>query len=228
MVLEQKNSLLTNYNQESGKTIKMKKFAVFVLFLMLFINLSAQDRVGIFFSQNYSTFRFVDSENNKSDLDFTIKYGYGISFQHLLNDNLFFEGFLSYNNKGATSANDVDKLDWSFHYVNLSADCGYKFHMGRLQPQGGIGLYYGRLLKADQMIGSSYYNLLETSSLNNNDIGFSLFAGLDYEFSPEGVVFLRLNEAMGLLQLENSSTSDQEMFNRTFTLNLGLLFSIKK
>ncbi len=71
----------------------MKKIRGIVFFIFSYIALAAQEnKVGISFSQNYSTFRFIDSEGKKDDLNFIIKYGYGLSFQKAFEKQLFLEG----------------------------------------------------------------------------------------------------------------------------------------
>ena len=205
----------------------MKKNAIIVLFLFSHITIAAQgNKVGISFLQNYSTFRYTGSDGEKDDLNYTIKSGYGLSFQKANESNFFLEGLLLYNNKGAASTLDLDQLDWSFHYINADINLGYKFIFGKLYPQVGGGIYYGRLLKADQYIGSAHYDLMDLNIISKNDIGFNIFAGIEYGYSDNGSVFLRLNESFGLLQLEKGE-SDQKMFNRTFSIQLGLLFPIK-
>lgn len=205
----------------------MKRIIVFTFFISGIISLAAQEnKIGLSFLQNYSTFRFVDSAGVKEDLNYTIKFGYGLSYQKLLGEHFLIEAMLLYNNKGANSSLDQEKLDWSLHYINADLGIGYNFGTGRLHPQIGGHLYYGRLVKGDQFIGSVNYDLMETGKINKNDFGVNVFAGLDYGYSDNGSVFLRMNESIGLLQLEEGN-SDQKMFNRTFSIQLGLFFNIK-
>ncbi|MFZ0280308.1 MAG: outer membrane beta-barrel protein [Bacteroidales bacterium] len=206
----------------------MKKNLVIVFFICSYIAVAAQDKkVGISFFQNYSTFRYINSEGNKDDMDYTIKFGYGLLFQQVFGKHLLLEGLVLYNNKGATSSLDLDQLDWSFHYVNAGINLGYKFMIGKLYPQLGAGFYYGRLLKADQYIGSAYYDLMVLNEINKNDFGVNMFGGLEYDYSDNGSLFLKINESIGLLQLEELE-SGQKIFNRTFSIQLGLLFPINK
>jgi hypothetical protein len=205
----------------------MKKDLILALLIFGYININAQNKVGVTFNQNFSTFRFVDSENTVSDLDYTIKYGYGLSYQNVFKNNIFVEGLLAYNIKGANSLLDQELLDWSFHYLNAGSNIGYRLPLGKLYPSAGAGIYYGRLLRADQLIGSTYYNLLSMESINKNDFGVNVFGGLEYEYSTSGSVFLRINESIGLLNLEEGEDSSQKMFNRTFSIQVGLQFTIE-
>ena len=205
----------------------MKKALLLTILLSGWAMANSQGNVEVFFSQNYSTFRFVDSEDNKEDLDYVIKFGYGIGYQYVVGENLFFEGSVSYNEKGASSTLDTDVLDWSLYYVSANAGIGYRLELRKFYPHGGAGLYYGRLLKADQFIGSAHYDLMTTDDIGKNDFGFYVFAGMEYAYSNTGSVFIRLNESVGLWQLEGGNTTEQKMFNRTFSLQLGLSFEIR-
>ncbi len=205
----------------------MKTHFTLVVFLFCFISVNAQNKVGISFSQNLSTFRFVDSEGNKDDLDYAMRFGYGLSFHSVFDNQIFVEGQLLYNVKGANSELNQEKLDWSFHYVNIGVNAGYKFTIDRLYPHVGAGLYYGRLLKADQFIGSVYYDLMALDNTQKNDFGVNVFGGLEYAYSKYGSVFLRINESIGLLQLEENTDEGQKMYNRTISVQLGLFFNIE-
>jgi len=206
----------------------MKKILLISALILGSVTVTAQEnRVGISFFQNYSKFMFFDSERDREDLSFTIKYGYGLSYRKTFSSPLFVEGMVSYNNKGASSSIDFTRLDWSFHYINADLNFGWKFVLGRIKPQFGAGIYYGRLFKADQAIGTLQYDLMEMNTIKKNDSGVNVFGGLEYEYSDSGSVLFRINESIGLLQLEKENSS-QEMFNRTFSVQLGLLFNINK
>ncbi|MFZ2338452.1 MAG: outer membrane beta-barrel protein [Bacteroidales bacterium] len=206
----------------------MKKILVIAAMVLGSVTVMAQEnKLGISFFQNYSSFRFIDSEGERNDLNFTIRSGYGLSYRKTFNSPLFVEGMVSYNNKGAASSIDFTRLDWSFHYINADLNLGWKFVMGRINPQFGAGIYYGRLFKADQYIGTLYYDLMEMNTIKKSDAGVNVFGGLEYEYSGSGSVLFRISESIGLMQLEEENSS-QEMFNRTFSVQLGLLFNINK
>jgi hypothetical protein len=68
---------------------------------------------------------------------------------------------------------------------------------------------------------------MEMNIIKKNDAGVNVFGGLEYEYSDSGSVLFRISESIGLMQLEKENSS-QEMFNRTFSVQLGLLFNINK
>lgn len=206
----------------------MKKIIVVLTMILNSATIIAQEnKIGISFFQNYSTFRFIDSGGEKNDMSCTLKSGYGLSYRKNLNNPLFLEGGLSYNNKGASYSFDITRLDWSFHYVNVDLSLGYRVTSGRLSPNIAAGLYYGRLFKADQIIGSSFYDLMDMYSIKKNDMGIRISGGIEYAYSDNGILMFGLNESVGLLQLEKGN-SGQKMFNRTFSVQLGLFFIINK
>lgn len=206
----------------------MKRVFIIVTAVLLSAILTGQEnKIGISFFQNYSTFRFIDSGGEKDDLKFTIKSGYGLVYRKDFDKPLFLEGGIEYNNKGATSSLDLTRLDWSFHYVNADLSLGFRFLPGRFSPELAAGLYSGWLFRADQVIGSSYYNLLKQDIVNVYDLGVRFSGGFQYRYSDTGSLLLRVNESMGLMQLEKGD-SDQLMFNRTFSIQLGMFFTINK
>jgi len=209
----------------------MKKYLFTSLFLIFLINSNAQYKAGIFMSQNFTSFRFIDSNQEVSNPGFSVRYGYGFSVQKDLGNSFYTEGSLTYNNVGASSDYYSSKLDWSFQYLNLTMEGGYRFNRGRFRPIAGGGLYYGRLVKADQIIGSLSYNLMSGNRIKKNDFGPAIFAGIEYKYSNKflenGVVYARVNGMYGLLNLEDYKTAYQKMFNRIISIQAGILFSFR-
>jgi len=205
---------------------QMRKVVLGLYAAFLFLTCNAQNKIGMTFSQNFSTLRYTES-GIAYDLAYTIKYGYGASFQKVVASNIIAEGFLAYNVKGANSTAEHELVDWSFHYFNAGANAGYRFSLGNFYPLAGAGLYYGYLIRADQFFGETYYNMISRGDIKRNDFGINIFAGAEYEYSSSGSVFFRINEALGLMQLEKGENAIQEMYNRTFSIQLGLQFVIE-
>ena len=206
----------------------MKKllFVVAAAFLS-FVAEAQENKIGFSFFQNYSTFRFIDSGGEKEDLSCTVKSGYGLFYRKDFGNPLFLEGGIAYNQKGAASSLDLTRLDWSFHSVNADLMLGYRITYGKFSPHIAAGLYCGRLFKADQMIGSSFYDRMDLNRIKKNDLGIRISGGLEYEYSDLGSLLLRINKFAGLAQLEEGD-SGQKMFNRTISIQLGMFFTINK
>lgn len=204
----------------------MRKLFISIM-LLLCVGVQGQDKAGIGFSQNFSTFRFRNSAGIITDLSYSLKYGYGISYQKEISKHFRAEGFMEYNYKGANSTAEHELVDWQFHYANAGVSGLVSLGHDRLVPFLGAGVYYGFLLRADQFFGSTYYNLISRGNINRNDFGINLFAGMEYNYSSNTSVFLRTNGALGLIQLEEENSA-QELYNRTFSVQMGLHFTISK
>ena len=68
---------------------------------------------------------------------------------------------------------------------------------------------------------------MEENSVSKNDVGAVVFGGLEYAYSRDGSVFIRLDESIGLLNLETDQEASQRMFNRAFSIQIGLYFNIQ-
>jgi hypothetical protein len=206
----------------------VKRIILLSIFGLIAFNTYSQNptsQVGISFMHNLSTFRYVDSDDNIIDLDFVSKSGYGIMFKHKINRLLTAGTSLYYDNKGASDIIDNQKLNWSLSYVGINADLSASYPItASLLVGGGAGLYYARLITAEQYIAAQYYNLKSDDLITSYDFGFNLYGQILYRYAEFGSVFLRLNQSMGLNQLEKGNSSEQKMFNRTFGIQLGLLF----
>ncbi len=189
--------------------------------------LQAQEyNVGLSFLQNHSSLRFVDSHGNKQKEDSRIGYGYSLFLQKTIED-YYLEGSLSYNNRGAMSSYGTSRLEWSLHYLGASVSAARRFSLFNLNPHAGIGLYYGRLFKAGQITGQEYFNLLAEDEIKKNDLGFNIFAGLNYAYSDGSSLFFRLDRYTGIAQIEKRQPG-QKLFNRSFSVQLGLIFRINE
>jgi hypothetical protein len=197
-------------------------------FVFIFFTADAQNSAGVYFSQNFSTFRFRNSGGNLIDMAYTFKYGYGINFNRNIGSHFSAEAFLAYNYRGANSTSEHELVDWQFHYANAGLNAMFSFGKGKARPYLGTGLYYGYLIRADQFFGETYFNLIAEGNLTRHDFGVNLLAGLEYRYADFGSVYLRANEALGLYQLEDPAVSSQKLYNRTFSISLGMQFAISR
>ena len=132
------NKINKNSNDKKlNKYLEMKKYIVTGLFLICLINANAQYKTGILIAQNFSSFRFISSDNEVSNPGYTVKFGYGFEIQREYSKNVFAEALLSYNNTGAISNADLARLEWSFQYLNVAVEAGYRFGSGRIRPISG-------------------------------------------------------------------------------------------
>lgn len=215
------------------------KFILFLSLLLLLSNHSWGQKFGsIHFAQNYATFKYFDSEGKPNEhLTSDIKPSYGFNFNKAFPFGLFLRQEFGYKNYGAISMLDNnERINWSLHYLDLNIGAGYMYFKTKLKPYGGICFYTSYLYKADQIIGSRYYNLLVTNSIKKLDYGINSFLGVQYPFLLQHVpfteyvaVFVEYRNVLGLNQLEtNNEGSNQKLFNRANSFHFGVSFFMKE
>lgn len=162
------------------------------IFLLLLTQIGfAQKFCSIHFAQNYATFRYYDSEGNPNKhLTSDIKSSYGFNFNKVFSKGIFGRSEIGYKNYGAISMLDNnERINWSLSYMDFNAGGGMIISRKKLKPYAGVCFYASYLYKADQIIGSRYYNLLVTSSIKRFDCGINSFLGLQYPFLLQHVPF---------------------------------------
>ena len=204
----------------------MKKLYFSAILFLFCLSGYAQDILSVNFSQNYARFKFVSSEGQKDkDIITDIKSCYGFSYAKIFNSGFMVRPELGYKNNGATSVTDIgNKIQWNLHYLDFNVGLGYRYIRTKLQPYGGISLYSSYMFKADQTIGTTYYNLYKYGNLKKGDFGIIPFLGVGYKFSDLITLSLEYRNSTGLVQLEKGS--GQKLFNRTNSIQFGLGFYI--
>ncbi len=216
----------------------MKLFTI-IVFLQFLSLLSLGQKFGsIHFAQNYATFKYYDSEGNPNEhLTSDIKPSYGFNFNKVFSQAIFLRSEIGYKNYGAISMLDNnERINWSLHYLDFNAGGGYLHSKFKIKPYAGVCFYFSYLYKADQIIGSRYYNMLITNSIKKPDYGINSFLGLQYPFllqhdpfSEYVAVFFEYRNVMGLNQLEtNLDGTNQKLFNRANSFHFGVSFFMKE
>jgi len=208
----------------------MKNTFISILFCLIASYSLAQDNVGLNFAQNFTSFRFIDSQGNfDENMSSDIRFSYGVNYNKILNKGIFIRPEIGYKNFGATSVmNENYKMSWNLHYADINAGAGYIFNKFALKPYIGASFYFSYLFKAEQMMGQYYYNIWSSGEIKKTDFGINAFAGVVFAFSKTASVFLEFRNTTGLQQLELNSYEgqNQKLFNRAFSLQFGLQFGI--
>lgn len=204
---------------------------VAILFLFFYGGINAQESFSVHFAQTYSKFRFTDTNGNSDEnMMSDIRYAYGINYSKLFNSGFFIRPETGYKNLGAVSILNNQKLSWSLHYADANIGAGYLINKFKFQPYAGASLYFAFLYKAEQSIGSAYYNLMQDKEIKTTDYGVNFYGGVKYEFTDLAGVCFELRKSTGLKQLEENSSdgANQKLFNRSFSFHFVLVFSINK
>lgn len=219
------------------KQFKMKEFTLAIIFLFVSGYSWGQKFGSAYFAQNYATFKYRNSSGNRNEFLATdIKPSYGFNFNKVYPNGLFHREEIGYKNNGGISMlSNNERVNWSLHYLDLNVGGGYMFKKFKIKPYAGFTFYSSFLFKADQIIGSKYFNLLDNRSIKRFDYGLNSFIGLQYPFLLQHVpfteyvaFFVEYRNTTGLHQLErNQDGVEQKLFNRVNSFNFGVSFFMK-
>lgn len=211
----------------------MKKFK-FLIGIVLVLNLAvqhsnAQSSIAIKGSQQYSSFKFENSEGvaqNKS-YDGIFTGSYGIDYRYIFDFDLIIRSGFSMKNNGASLLYDEMNYSWKLQYANLDLGVGYIYRGWSLvHPYVICSGYYGYLLRGTQILNNEEYNVIASEIFNRMDYGLAFTPGVELKLSDLVSVFAEYNYNMGLANIEN----DEGQVTKNFStgLSLGVLFTISK
>ena len=213
----------------------ISKFKI-ILFVLGFISTTTamgQSSLTIDASQLYSTFKFQDSQGNVDDSYLPAYTGaYSIGYRYSSEGGLLIRANVGMRNAGATMIYDDANYLWSLQYADAKLGAGYLLNLGRFNPYVTVSGYYAYLLKANQIQGSTNYDMIKGAKLQRTDYGVVASPGLQVTLSEYISVYTELSYLMGLQNMETqnveSTTSIQQGYNRAYSLTLGLAFTITK
>ncbi|MEI6821129.1 MAG: outer membrane beta-barrel protein [Bacteroidota bacterium] len=208
----------------------MRNKLIILIFMLIPILNYAQDKVGINFAQNFTGFKFKDSQGNEDpNLNRVVKFSYAFDYLKTLSSGIYLRPELAYKNYGAESSVNNTNIEWNLNYLDINFGIGYIFNRHNLKPYFGLGFYYSYLFKANQIIGSESYDLISNRALSVNDFGINMNLGFIYDFSENNGLFLEFRNDIGLNQLDkNINGGSKELYNRASSIHFGLLFKITK
>jgi hypothetical protein len=211
-------------------TIHNIKIVFFLLgFIGLHTSVLAQSSITVDASQQYSTFKFIDSQG-ESDRAYSGNFsgGYSVGYRHGGElGGLLIRAALGMRKAGATMVYDDTNYMWDLQYVDIRAGVGYMLLGERIQPYFTATPYFSRLLKANQVINNENFDLLKSGSLKKSDYGVFASPGVQITVSDAFSAYLEFNYMMGLQNLETTG-DDQKSYNRAYTLTLGVSFNLTK
>ncbi len=177
--------------------------------------------------QVFSTFKFIDSEGDKApDYKYNITSAYSLGYQHTKNNGLFYRANIGMRHGGASLIKNGIEYNWNFQYADAAIGAGYMLNRWRIKPYFFAAPYLGYLLKANQTIGMSRYDIKQNTTIKTADLGLFLCPGAKLAISNLITIYAEYKYILGLQNLEKSTT--QKSYNRGFLFNLGLSFNITK
>lgn len=203
------------------------QFLLLSLFLLMVSGLSAQSFLSFDVGQQYTTFRFIDS-NGSQDKEYSAVYSgaYSAGYRYAASSGFLFRGSLGLNNAGATKVYDAMNYSWELKYATLRLGAGWMFGKGSLRPYFSVAPYYARLLSAVQVLNNEEFDILASKSIADDDFGIEILPGVQYSVSSKLSVYAEFNYRMGLQNLDTDE--GQTSNNRAAGASLGVALNITK
>lgn len=179
-------------------------------------------------SQLTSTFKFVDSDNNKLNSDYQSIFtgAYGIGYRNILDNNIMLKAGLGKRNSGANYVYDNTNYSWRLEYAELKVGGGYRLERRVFSPYAVINAYYGHLLRGTQVLNNEEFNITESSILEKSDFGLIGNIGVNFKISSFISAYAEGLYLFGLSNIEKDS--GQTTSNRSLGITLGLAFNLKE
>lgn len=207
----------------------MKRYIITFIVVSFVVSVWGQkSSLTIDATQNISTFRFLDSEDNKQNKEYKPIFtsAYSLGYKYMINDNIILRGGLGMRNAGASLVYDEMNYSWKLQYLDVKIGGGYMFNLGKFSPYLIASGYYARLLRGIQIINNEEYNITESEILNPSDVGVIITPGLNFKMNDFISAYLEFNYLLGLYNIEKDE--NQKGNNTGYGLTLGLSFAITK
>jgi hypothetical protein len=192
---------------------------------------AAQAYINLEGAQVFSTFKFSSKISDKDKI-FTDNQAYthttvsafSLVYQYEDANGFFILAGIGMRKAGsALVQNNIDYI-WKMQYADLKAGIGYQFNKWRIKPYEAVAPYYASLLNANQVMGVKNYDIKASKSVKSYDLGLFLALGFKATISKQISIFTEYNYILGLKNIE--TTTDQYLYNRGFSIKLGLSLNI--
>ena len=210
----------------------MKKTIFSLSLLALSFGSKAQDgklvqQVNFNVGKSFSSFLYKDANGNKdenlsyrSGNTYNLSVGLGFGAKHLLRPEI------QYSEMGAKSSFLDAPVDWKLNYLGVGA--GYLFKLlnkESISLSPGVIVGYDYLLKGEQTIGSTRYNLYQNGALKVWDINAGLMLNSRFKVTESLYLNFEYRFNMGLNQIEKQDQGEKSK-NIGHKALVGLSFNL--
>ncbi|OFX70397.1 MAG: hypothetical protein A2X12_08965 [Bacteroidetes bacterium GWE2_29_8] len=189
---------------------------------------NAQSSLTIEASQLYTSFKFTDTQGEKQNKEYSgiLTGAYGIGYRFITEKGIMLRAGIGMRKAGATMVYDDINYSWDLQYADVKLGGGYILKKERISPYFNVLGFYSYMLRGFQSLNNQEFNLTDSKSLNEMDLGVVFSPGVQFKLSDAVSSFLEFNYIMGLQNIEKDD--EQKATNIAYGLTLGLSFSITK
>lgn len=189
---------------------------------------SAQSGLTLEATQQYASFKFMDSDAVKLNSEYSGLFtgGYGIGFRYVSEGGFIVRAGVGMRNAGASLVYDDMNYSWKLQYGDIRPGIGYMFKTNRVSPYLTVSGYFAYLLRGTQTLNNEDFNITESGLLNRFDMGVIFMPGIEIKLSDYISTYAEFDYLWGLKNLETDSA--QKASNYAYGVTLGLSFTITK
>lgn len=188
----------------------------------------AQSAITFDAGQNFSTFKYTDSQGEIRDFSFKINGCYSLGYQYLSPNGLFIRAGIGMRRGGASLEYNKKTVEWDIHYADLHVGAGYLFNKWRVKPYAAVAPFFSYMIKGSQTLGQTTYDIKKDKTLSPTDFGVLVIPGIKVELSNTISFYVEYKQLFGIQNLETASGTDQKTYNRGFSFNLGVAVALIK
>lgn len=210
----------------------MKKIILSLSILAFGFGSKAQDgkliqQVNFNVGKSFSSFLYKDANGNKdenltyrSGNTYNLSVGLGFGSKHLVRPEI------QYSELGAKSSFLDAPVDWKLNYIGVGASYLYKLlNKETISLSPGVVIGYDYLLKGEQTVGNSRYDLNELDALKTWDLNAGLLLNSRFKVTESLYLNFEYRFNMGLNQIEKQDQGEKSK-NIGHKALLGLSFNL--
>ena len=208
----------------------MKHLIPFLLFILMTAYsglLHAQSGITLEASQQYTTFKFTDSQGVRLNSEYSGLFtgSYGAGYRFISDGGFMAGGTVGMRKAGATLVYDNTSYSWNLQYVQAQMGVGFMLKKETVSPFLLVSGYFGYLLRGYQTINNENFNIRKQESLNFTDYGVLANPGAQLKINDAVSAYIELGYLMGIKNLEKDE--NQKATNLAYSATLGLSFTIE-
>jgi hypothetical protein len=210
----------------------MKKIIFSLSILALSFGSKAQEgkllqQVNFNAGKSFSSFVYKDANGNK-DENLTYRSGntYNLSIGLALGSKHLVRPEIQYSEMGAKSSFLDAPVDWKLNYLGVGASYLYKLlNKETISLSPGLIIGYDYLLKGEQTVGTTRYNLNQNDALKMWDLNAGLLLNSRFKVTESLYLNFEYRFNMGLNQIEKQDQGEKSR-NIGHKALLGLSFNL--
>jgi hypothetical protein len=210
----------------------MKKIILSFSILVLSFGSKAQDKklvreVNFNVGKSFSSFLYKDSNGNEDENlsyrlgnTYNLSIGLGFGSKHLLRPEI------QYSEMGAKSSFLDAPIDWKLNYLGVGA--GYLYNLlnkETISLSPGVIVGYEYLLKGEQTVGNTRYDLNQLDAIKTWDLNAGLLLNSRFKVTESLYLNFEYRFNIGLNQIENQDQGEKSK-NIGHKALLGLSFNL--